>query len=157
MPQNEKDLENIQPVFEKNADTVYRLCYLFSGSKEQAKENTQKTFLKYIAAQKKFQEEKEETAWLLATAAELCSRPGAKAKQTRNALLPGVAEYPGNAILDALLELSDGEKAVAYLYYYEGYSTMEIAQYLRSSPSKIRGLLAQCRSYLKECLGGEEE
>lgn len=144
-----RDFENI---YGRNVDTVYRLCYTYLGNLALSREKTKETFLRFAASEKRFDDEKAETAWLLVTAARLCSRPG---NQESNVPLPDPEEIPGNDILNALTELPDEDKLAAYLYYYEGYSTMEIAQYLRSSASKIRGQLAQIRGHMKQELGSD--
>lgn len=41
---------------------------------------------------------------------------------------------------------------VLYLYYYQGYSTMEAAEILGKNPSTVRGWLVKARWKLKEVL-----
>ena len=48
-----------------------------------------------------------------------------------------------------------GQKTVVYMYYYEGYSTREIAKFLRCPGATVRSRLSRARKILKEKLGGD--
>ena len=50
----------------------------------------------------------------------------------------------------------NGYKDVVYLYYYEGYSTMEIARHLKCSEGTVRSRLSRARKRLQEILGGDD-
>ena len=41
---------------------------------------------------------------------------------------------------------------VIYLYYYQGYSTLEMAEILKKNPSTVRTWLVQARWKLKDIL-----
>ena len=58
-------------------------------------------------------------------------------------------------ITDAVMSLSVKERTVIYLYYYEGYSTAEIAQIQKISRSAVTSRLERARKHLKNRL--EEE
>lgn len=64
---------------------------------------------------------------------------------------PGAAS---NDTLDAVLRLDPRLKDVVLLYYYEGYSTDEIASILERPPSTVRNQLREARQILKQQLGG---
>jgi len=51
--------------------------------------------------------------------------------------------------------LPDKYKTVVYLYYYEGYTSVEISKILGKSQSTIRNYLHEARSVLREKLGGD--
>lgn len=59
--------------------------------------------------------------------------------------------------MEAILSLSDDYKTVVYMYYYEGYSTAEIAQFLGCPDATVRSRLARARKQLQAMLGGAEE
>ena len=62
-------------------------------------------------------------------------------------------------LLEQVMALPEKHKEVVWLYYYEGYSTDEIAGILGSPPSTIRNRLRDARSKLKHLLedsGGDE-
>jgi len=51
--------------------------------------------------------------------------------------------------------LPDKYKTVVYLYYYEGYNSVEISKILGKPQSTIRNHLHEARSVLREKLGGD--
>ena len=59
-------------------------------------------------------------------------------------------------VLEAVLTLPQKYKDVVYLYYYEGYSAVEIGEMLGKNVNTIYTLLARSREKLKEKLGGYE-
>ena len=72
--------------------------------------------------------------------------------------LPEDILYTSGSILeitDAVMSLSVKERTVIYLYYYEGYSTAEIAKIQKISRSAVTSRLERARKHLKNRL--EEE
>ena len=70
--------------------------------------------------------------------------------------------YPANtaasgveAVAQAVRKLKPTDRAVIYLFYYEGYSTGEIAGMLRVSQSTVTSRLHRARKKLKEQLEQE--
>lgn len=61
----------------------------------------------------------------------------------------------GQELYSAVLALPSRYKTVVYLYYYEGYSTEEIASMLHKPVSTIRNQLSDARKKLQKRL--EEE
>jgi RNA polymerase sigma-70 factor (ECF subfamily) len=53
------------------------------------------------------------------------------------------------------MDLPHKYKSVVYLYYYEGYSSVEIAEILHKPQSTIRNHLHEARAILKERLGDD--
>lgn len=62
-----------------------------------------------------------------------------------------------NPVLEAILSLPQEYKTVVYMYYYEGYSTAEIARHLQCPHATVRTRLARARKMLKILLGGESD
>lgn len=54
------------------------------------------------------------------------------------------------------MELPVKYKDVLYLYYFEGYSALEIGGSLKKKENTVYSLLSRGRGMLKERLGGEE-
>ena len=51
------------------------------------------------------------------------------------------------------MALPNEYKVIVYMYYYEGYSTPEIAKMLKRPDATIRTRLARARKLLKRSLG----
>ena len=58
--------------------------------------------------------------------------------------------------MEAVLALPPKERAVIHLFYYEGYSTEEIAAITGQRPGTVRSRLSRARSRLREMLKGED-
>ena len=68
-------------------------------------------------------------------------------------LLPGRAPEPElSAVWDAVGALPARYRGVIHLYYYEGYTTVEIARILGARESTVRSLLARGREKLRAVL-----
>lgn len=153
---------DIGALFDRHAQTVYRLCYSYLGSAPDAEDATQATFCKLVDKPRSFEGPDHEKAWLISCAANYCKDQLKSARRTRAAEMPpdvvdpkaGVGE---SEVLAAVLALPDVYKDCVYLHYYEGYKTDEIAQMLGSPPSTIRNRLHDARALLKKELGGNHD
>lgn len=154
--------KEITEIYYRNVDTVYRICYSFMKNKTEAEDMVQETFLRLISVGKIFQNLRHEKAWLIVTASNLC-KDQLKRLYRRDEGLDAHSELTGemgvrdNPVLEAILHLPEHYKTVVYLYYYEGYSTEEIAKYIRCPQATVRTRLSRARNQLKSMLGGESE
>ena len=151
---------DIEAVFRRHAQTVYRVCYSFLRVTADAEDATQATFMKLIDHPRGFESEEHEKAWLIVCASNLCKDLLKSAARTRVVGLPErepadprQAE-PLDETLDAVLRLPEKYKDVVYLHYYEGYKTGEIARMLEERPSTICNRLRDARRLLRDMLGG---
>ncbi len=148
----------ITEIYNRQADTVYRICYSFMKNSTEAEDMVQETFLRLISTGKEFQNERHEKAWLIVTASNLC-KDELKRFWRRNVSLedhPEVEAKPNSPVLTAILNLPKDYKTVVYMYYYEGYSTAEIADALGCAHATVRSRLSRARAKLKDILGGAE-
>lgn len=152
---------DIEAIFRRHVQTVYRVCYSFLGSAADAEDATQSTFMKLVDNPRAFESEQHERAWLIVCASNLCrdvlksaARSRVDAMPEREMADPRQAD-PIDTTLDAVLRLPDKYKDVVYLHYYEGLKTDEIAQMLGDKPSTVRNRLRDARGLLRSALGGE--
>lgn len=133
---------------------------MFMKSKSDAEDAVQDTFIKLMKSDMSFENENHEKAWLIVTASNLCKnnlRHWFKKKRNSFEYI-GVLKYEDShdfEVLDEVLALPDKYKTVIYMYYYEGYSTVEIAKNLDIGESTVRSQLLRGRQMLKKSLGGE--
>lgn len=90
-----------------------------------------------------------------ASAAGEAGEGGTKVLVTGSAQLARSPEDEHDATLEAVLSLPELYKDVVYLYYYEGYSTAEVAEILGRRASTVRNQLAAARQILRDMLGGD--
>ena len=151
--------KEILEIYNRHVDTVYRVCYSFMKNKPEAEDMVQETFLRLITSGKTFESERHEKAWLIVTASNLCKDSLKKWwRKSENiddhALLLSDMTQVDRDVLDAILTLPNEQKCVVYLYYYEGYSTEEIAKYLKCPSATVRSRLSRARKQLSSMLGG---
>ncbi|MDR2491912.1 MAG: helix-turn-helix domain-containing protein [Coriobacteriales bacterium] len=58
-------------------------------------------------------------------------------------------------MLDAVLRLPPNYKNVVYLFYFEGYSAVEIAAMLHRNENTVYTWLSRAKKQLRSSLGGE--
>ena len=56
------------------------------------------------------------------------------------------------SVFQAVMALGEKYRVVVYMYYYEGYSTPEIADVIGKNETTIRSLLHRARNKLKDML-----
>ena len=101
-----------------------------------------------------------EKAWLLTVTANECRnrlkfRKRHKYEELTDSIPIREAASQDTDILEAVMSLSIKERTVIYLYYYEGYSTEELAEILKISGSAVRSRMERARKHLKIKLEGE--
>lgn len=107
-----------------------------------------------------FESPEHEKAWLIRTAANLCkdhfrhwwSKTVGMDKVPEKAVeIP----FDTDSTFDMIMSLPPKYKTVIYLYYYEGYSTAEIAKMLGKNQSTVRSHLHTARKLLKMKMVGD--
>lgn len=150
----------LEELISKYERTLFRAALAILGDAPEAEDAVQDAFLRYLEKRPDFPDEGRERAWFLKVTANGCkSRLRAR---TRRPVLRLTEEIPasevgGCAVVEAVLGLKEKERAVVHLYYYEGYSTDEIAAILGERPGTVRSRLSRARSALREMLKGDIE
>lgn len=147
-------------IYNRQADTVFYICYSFMKNKPEAEDMMQETFLRLISSGKTFENERHEKAWLIVTASNLCKNALKRHWRKEESIDDNVAlasqvVESDNSVLEAIFSLPTEYKTVVYMYYYEGYSTEEIAKHLRCPSATVRTRLARARKLLRSMLGGD--
>jgi RNA polymerase sigma-70 factor (ECF subfamily) len=147
--------------YERYFNMVYQVCFSYLKNAADAEDAVADVFEKLLKHGLSFKNAEHEKAWLLRTAINHCKdvlkhwwRMRANIDDYEN--LETADPYQGNELMKLILELPDRYKDVVYLYYYEGYSTVEIAKMLRKPKSTIRNHLHEARGILKGAIEDEE-
>jgi len=153
--------KELAELYQRHADLVYRLCYIYLKNPVDAEDAVQSVFVKLIKAQMTFNDHEHEKAWLMVTARNCCKdmlKHWWKSRRVALETLPEVSSWEGNEppgkVLARLLSLPEKYKTVLYLYYFEDYSVTEISVLLGQKESTIQTQLARGRKRLKIDLGG---
>jgi RNA polymerase sigma-70 factor (ECF subfamily) len=138
--------------------TLFRAALAILGDAPEAEDAVQDTFLRYLEKRPVFRDKEHEKAWLLKVTANGCkSRLREKKRHPTLELLDIYPAKDQNSreLLEAVLALPANQRAVIHLYYYEGYSTDEIAGILGQRPGTVRSHLSRARAALRAQLEGE--
>ncbi|MEG2322229.1 MAG: sigma-70 family RNA polymerase sigma factor [Bacilli bacterium] len=145
-------------IYNRHINTVYRVCFMYLKNKHDTEDACQTTFTKLLKYCGNFESVEHEKAWLIVTATNTCKNYF-KTWYWRNTIITDEFEVTSKEeqnILEDVLKLPFKYKKIIYLYYYEGYSTVEIAKLLNTCESTIRSQLHYGRQLLKAILGGDD-
>lgn len=149
----------IAEIYERHKKTVYRVCFAYMKNPADTEDTVQDTFYRLIKAGAAFESEEHEKAWLIRTAINLCKN-SLRHWWRKHENLEDYNNLQGNGNLEiddtfsVVMGLPDKYKTVVYLYYYEGYNSVEISKILGKPQSTIRNYLHEARSVLRKKLGG---
>ncbi|WP_245983343.1 RNA polymerase sigma factor [Ammoniphilus oxalaticus] len=148
-------------IYERNVNIVYKICYIYLKNKADTEDAVQSVFLKMAQSPVNFNSYEHEKAWLITTARNHCKdqlKSWWKRKRVDFENLPEIAAWDEKnetkEMIGKLFTLSEKYRVVLYLYYFEDYSTKEIAELLGRNESTIRTQLVRGRERLKHDLGG---
>lgn len=159
-------IDNIEQIIDVYSDTIYRLALSRTGNIQNANDIHSDVFLRFWKESQKrgFDSDEHIKAWLIRVAIN-CSKNLLNSKWFRsreeylnveNAAQPNVYLSDENIdLLNAIGTLKQSYRTVIHLFYYEGYTTEEIAELLNKKPGTIRSQLTRARDILKEKLGGD--
>ena len=140
---------------------VYRISFSYLKNHADTEDAAADVFVKLMQKSVSFETSDHEKAWLIRTAINTCKdilkhwwRRRADIDDYKN--LPDNEQFHIDETLKAVMELPARYKDVIYLYYYEGYTTEEVAGLLRKPHSTIRNHLSEARKLLRGVLGNEE-
>jgi RNA polymerase sigma-70 factor (ECF subfamily) len=134
---------------------------MYLRNKVEAEDAFQDVFLRFMQANKEFESDEHEKAWICRVAINRC-KDIIKSFRYRFVSLDSIPEpkfenEEDNTVLDTILALPSKYKAVLYLHYYEGYKASQIANILGSSENTVYSQLSRARALLKERLGEDYE
>ena len=155
------DREEAAHLVERYGTMVYRLAYARTGSREDAEDITQETFLRLVRAAPDFREEEHCKAWLLRVVANCAG--DLHRSPWRRRVVPleeagemSAPELESGDMGEVLLALPEDYRVVVHLYYYEEMSTEEIAHVLGKRKGSIRTRLSRARKRLRQILAETE-
>ena len=171
--------QEAERLVETYSDLVLRLSYSYLNQTQDAQDICQTVFLKLLERAPDFVSSDHEKAWIIRTTANTCKDLLKSPWRQRSESLdegmqvPAPQESDGSVLaMEAAShipapELEEGSlsaavnllppkyRAVIYLYYYEGYSSKEIARLLGRNPATVATQLRRGRTQLKDLLESE--
>ena len=142
---------------EKYIDTVYRVAFSMLKNPHDADDVTQDTFLKLYTSSGKFQSDAHVKNWLIKVSVNSCKN-FFRAKWRNSENIDDYAErqrfesQEESELFCAVNALEQKYRIVVHLYYFEGYSTKEIAQLLSTSENTVSSRLHRARGMLRKLM-----
>lgn len=140
------------------ADMMMRIAFTYLKNSADAQDICQEVFAKIVKLQPAFKQAEHEKAWIIRVTINACK--DALRSPWKKLFTPiGDKDYPiqneeNKQVVASVLELPKKYRIVLYLYYFENYSTAEIADLLRRNESTVRTQLKRARALLKTSLIG---
>jgi len=150
----------MEEVIQREKDLVYRLAFSQCHQKDQADDIFQNVMYRYLKRKPTFESSEHEKAWFIRVTLN-CSKTSLKSFW--NNKVEGIDEQAyifekkEIDLTPYLNKFSKKYNAVLYLFYYEGYSTKEIAKLLHIKENNVRVLLNRARNQLRKEIESDEK
>lgn len=151
-----------QEIVQRFADVVYRTALNATKSYYDAQDILQNTFFKLWQTDTVFENDDHIRRWLIRVAVN-------EGKNLRKSYykrmvdsidkaeeIPAFSDERDRALYDIVASMPPKYKIAVHLFYYEDYSTEEIAELLCLSPAAVRTRLFRARKILKKLLTEDE-
>ena len=155
------DTVALEGAMERWGDTVLRLAVSRMGNAADAEDVFQTVFMKLLKSKSRIDDEEHLKAWLIRVTIN-CSYDELRKRKPTSALHetsvvfedeePRLSKTSLEKAIDSLVPPI--RRTVIHLYYYEGYSTEEIAGITGEKPSTVRSHLHRARNALRISLEG---
>ncbi|OMD43527.1 RNA polymerase sigma factor [Paenibacillus odorifer] len=152
---------HVMKSYESYAEMLFRIALVHLGSRQDAEEATQDTFIKLIEKAPKFKDAEHQKAWLIRVISNHCKTLLGRGWRKREVKLenaePIAVDSPEDLdLLQLVIAMPLKYKTVIHLYYYEDYPIQEISKILQISQSAVKMRLQRGRQLLKLELEGAE-
>lgn len=159
------DTREYEKVVTKYMDTVYRIAISHTKDALDADDVVQQTFVKLLTKNVNFTDEEHLKRWLIRVCINECNSlfssfwrknvnffdsSSEEEKMTKESNEPSFALQEDSDLYEAVKMLPAKCRIVVYLFYYEGYSTKEIAEIIHVREATVRTRLVRARKLLKE-------
>lgn len=143
-------------------DTVYRIAIASCKSQADAEDIVQNTFMKLLERKTRFNDSDHARRWLIRVAvneSHMLWRKRQREKvaaedETASVFYENLAEDDAY-LIEAINALPDKYRQIIHLYYFEDYSTKEIAEIENMTQENVRTCLVRARKQLREILKEE--
>lgn len=148
------DSREYEQIVKKHIDTVYRIAISHTKTPADADDVVQQTFLKLLTKSPEFTDREHEKKWLIRVCINECNSLFSSFWRKNVDSIDEMAKEPefmmeeSSDLYYAIKELPSKCKIVIYLFYYEGYSTKEIAEIIHIKEATVRTRLTRGRKLL---------
>lgn len=148
-----------EEILDTYGNSILRYAYSYLHNMEDAEEVLQDTLVQFLKTAPDFENRQHEKAWLMRVAGNLSKNRidynAVRQTDELNEELVSEDREDLSFVWEAVKSLPVKYREVVHLFYYEGYSTRQIAQILRKNEATVRSDLHRGRAKLKEVLKEE--
>lgn len=161
-PTRKQDVCDLESAMDTFGDMVYRLAYARLQNKADAEDVYQSVFLQLYKSNCDFANAEHQKAWLLRVTSNACTdltrQRNRKPEVTWDAqdmpephqnVQATNASHVHDELDEAMAHLTDEQRGIVHLHYYEGFSAQEIGRILGENPVTVRTHLMRARKALK--------
>lgn len=144
-----------EQIVRKNIDTIYRIAISYTKTPADADDIVQQTFMKLLTKKVLFTDDEHVKRWLIRVCVNECNSLFSSFWRKNVESIDAMATEPeftmqeSSELYEAIKELPAKCGVVIYLFYYEGYSSKEIADILHIKEATVRTRLVRARKLLR--------
>ena len=159
-----KSYELTEEMFNKKYDKysalIYRLAFQYTLNKATAEDITQDVFIKLFVNNKRFANDEHEKAWIIRVTINHCKNILQSKNNSHLQWLDTehIDEHFENRSIEkidiqqSIKDLSQNERTIILLYYYEDLTTKQISKYLKMNENTVKSHLKRAKIKLKNNL-----
>ena len=154
---------SLQELVDKYRNNLFAVAFNVCKNAEDAEDVVQDTFIQYYSTGKQFETEQHVRAWLIRVAINKAKNINSSFWRKNKVSLEEYMETltfetkESAELFETVMKLPEKYRIAVHLFYYEDYTTSEIADILKISVSNVKVRLSRGRSLLKETLKEEWE
>ena len=152
-----------QELVDRYRNNLYAVAFNVCKNAQDAEDVVQDTFIQYYSTRKQFETEQHVRAWLIRVAINKAKNINSSFWRKNKVSLEEYMETltfetkESAELFETVMKLPEKYRIAIHLFYYEDYTTSEIADILKISVSNVKVRLSRGRSLLKETLKEEWE
>lgn len=149
------DSKSYEQIVRKNIDTIYRIAISYTKTPADADDIVQQTFMKLLTKKVTFTDEEHIKRWLIRVCVNECNSLFSSFWRKNVDSIETISKEPeftmeeSSEVYEAIKQLPSKCGIVIYLFYYEEYSSKEIAEILHIKEATVRTRLARGRKMLR--------
>ena len=149
------DSRSYEQIVCKNIDTIYRIAISYTKTPTDADDIVQQTFMKLLTKKVAFTDEEHIKRWLIRVCVNECNSLFSSFWRKNVDSIETISKEPeftmkeNSEVYEAIKQLPSKCGIVIYLFYYEEYSSKEIAEILHIKEATVRTRLARARKLLR--------
>ena len=150
--------ESINYTIHTYSTSILRFAYSYVKNRSDAQDIAQDVLVTYIQKAPVFENEVQKKSWIMKVTSNKCKDFLGSFWKKRMSVMPedlACPEQKETSLLFYVFKLDEKYRTPIHLFYYEGYSIIEIAEITGQKPATVGTRLARARALLKSMIGDD--